>query len=84
MLTAEQLAELDRARGVDFDRQFLTGMIMHHQGAITMVEQLFASYGAAQDDMIFKFASDVNVDQTTEIDRMNLMLAALPTGGDDR
>jgi uncharacterized protein (DUF305 family) len=84
MLTAAQLAELDRARGVDFDRLFLTYMIMHHQGAITMVSDLFASYGAAQDDMIFKFASDVNVDQTTEIDRMNLMLAALPSGGQDR
>jgi len=83
MLTADQMAELDASRGVEFDRLFLTYMIMHHQGAITMVEQLFASWGAAQDDMIFKFASDVNVDQTTEIDRMNLMLAALPAGGGD-
>jgi uncharacterized protein (DUF305 family) len=84
MLTADQMAELDASRGVEFDRLFLTYMIMHHQGAIMMVDQLFASYGAAQDDMVFKFASDVNVDQTTEIDRMNLMLAALPAGGRDR
>jgi len=79
MLTAEQLTELDRARGTDWDRLFLTYMIMHHQGAITMVEQLFGANGAAQDDAVFKFASDVNADQTTEIDRMSLMLAALPS-----
>jgi uncharacterized protein (DUF305 family) len=81
MLTAEQLAELDRARGVDFDRLFLTYMIMHHQGAITMVNELFASPGAAQDEDVFKFASDVNADQTIEIERMSGMLAALPGGG---
>jgi uncharacterized protein (DUF305 family) len=45
-----------------------------------MVEQLMGSYGAAQDDAVFKFASDVNADQTTEIDRMNLMLNAMPSG----
>jgi uncharacterized protein (DUF305 family) len=78
MLTAEQLTQLDRARGTEFDRLFLTFMIQHHQGAITMVEQLFSANGAAQDDNIFKFASDVNADQTTEIDRMSLMLSTLP------
>lgn len=77
MLTAEQLAELDRARGPDFDRLFLTDMMQHHRGAITMVEQLINSPGAAQDDVVFKFISDVNADQTTEIDRMSTMLAAL-------
>jgi uncharacterized protein (DUF305 family) len=77
MLTAEQLAQLDAARGPEFDRLFLTFMIQHHQGAITMVEQLFGATGAAQDDNVFKFASDVHVDQITEIDRMNLMLAGL-------
>jgi uncharacterized protein (DUF305 family) len=56
-------------------------MIQHHQGAITMVEQLFSAHGAAQDDNVFKFASDVNADQTTEIDRMGSMLAALSPGG---
>jgi uncharacterized protein (DUF305 family) len=80
MLTAEQLTELDRARGAAFDRLFLTYMIQHHEGAITMVEQLFGAYGAAQDDDIFKLAADVNVDQITEIDRMRTMLAALSPG----
>jgi uncharacterized protein (DUF305 family) len=81
MLTVEQLAQLDRASGPEFDRLFLTFMIQHHQGAITMVEQLFSAQGAAQDDNVFKFASDVNADQTTEIDRMGSMLAALSPGG---
>ncbi|MEK6611139.1 MAG: DUF305 domain-containing protein [Gemmatimonadota bacterium] len=81
MLTAEQLAQLDRARGPEFDRLFLVFMIQHHRGAITMVEQLFGAQGAAQDDTVFKFASDVNADQTTEIDRLGRMLAALPSGG---
>ena len=81
MLTADQLAQLDRARGREFDRLFLTFMIQHHQGAITMVEQLFGARGAAQDDYVFKFASDVNADQTTEIDRMSAMLAAPSTQG---
>jgi len=81
MLTAEQLMQLDAARGREFDRLFLTFMIQHHQGAITMVEHLFGAPGAAQDDNVFKFASDVNADQTTEIDRMNTMLAAQSSGG---
>lgn len=81
MLSAEQLARLDAARGPQFDRLFLTFMVQHHQGAVTMVEQLFGATGAAQDDNVFKFASDVHVDQITEIDRMNLMLAALPSEG---
>jgi len=69
MLTPEQMAQLDSARGPAFDRLFLTFMIQHHQGAITMVQQLLAVPGAAQDGPIFRFASDVNVDQTTEINR---------------
>jgi len=77
MLTPEQMAELDAARGPEFDRLFLTFMIQHHQGAITMVHQLLAVPGAAQDGPVFRFASDVNVDQTTEINRMNLMLQDL-------
>ena len=80
MLTPEQMKQLDAARGAEFDRLFLTFMIQHHQGAISMVEQLMGSYGAAQDDAVFKFASDVNADQTTEIDRMNLMLNAMVSG----
>ena len=77
MLTAEQMKQLDAARGADFDRLFLTYMIQHHRGAVAMVKQLFDSYGAGQDDVVFKFASDVNVDQTTEIARMQKMLATL-------
>lgn len=84
MLTQEQLQELDRARGAAFDRLFLTYMIQHHRGAITMVHDLFATDGAGQDDMAFKLASDVQVDQATEIARMELMLAALPGQGGAR
>jgi uncharacterized protein (DUF305 family) len=77
MLTAEQMKELDAARGQDFDRLFLTFMIQHHRGAVGMVNELFSSYGAGQDESVFKFASDVNVDQTTEINRMLQMLLEL-------
>jgi uncharacterized protein (DUF305 family) len=76
MLTPEQMKQLDAARGPEFDRLFLTFMIQHHQGAITMVDQLFASPGAGQELYVFRFASDVNADQTTEIERMRLMLGA--------
>jgi uncharacterized protein (DUF305 family) len=74
MLTDEEMAALDRARGPEFDRLFLEGMIRHHQGAIDMVDTLFKAYGAAQDETVFRFASDVYADQTTEIDRMQQML----------
>jgi uncharacterized protein (DUF305 family) len=77
MLTPEELAQLDRARGPEFDRLFLTFMIRHHQGAITMVEQLFSTQGAVQDESIFRVAADVQADQAAEIDRMSRMLAAL-------
>lgn len=80
MLTEAQMQQLDSARGKDFDRLFLTGMIQHHKGAVEMVKELMGSYGAAQDQLVFKFASDVNVDQTTEIARMERMLAALTLG----
>jgi uncharacterized protein (DUF305 family) len=78
MLTPAQMKQLNEARGPDFDRLFLMFMIQHHQGALTMVEQLFGSEGAAQDDKIFKFASDVGADQTAEIDRMTIMLGLPP------
>lgn len=78
MLTEAQMKQLDAATGPQFDRLFLTFMIQHHRGAVSMVKSLFASYGAAQDELVFKFASDVNVDQSTEIARMERMLAALP------
>lgn len=77
MLSRAQLEELDRARGVDFDRTFLTFMIQHHQGAVTMVHELFATDGAAQGVLTFKLASDIQVDQLTEIARMERMLAAM-------
>ena len=76
MLTAEQLGQLDRARDGEFDRLFLTFMIQHHQGAITMVNELF-SQGGGEEEVSYRFASDVFADQTTEIDRMQKMLAVL-------
>ena len=79
MLTEDQMHQLDQARGPEFDRLFLTFMIQHHKGAVSMVKDLFASYGAAQDETVFKFANDVSVDQSTEIARMEKMLAALPS-----
>ena len=77
MSIPEQMAQLDAARGPEFDRLFLTFMIQHHQGALTMVTELISAPGAAQDGPVFRFAADVNADQTTEIDRMTRMLAAL-------
>ncbi len=77
MLTPAQMAALDSARGPAFDRLFLAGMIQHHRGAVTMVQRLFDTPGAAQDETVFKFASDVSADQSTEIARMQTMLEAL-------
>lgn len=77
MLTPEQMARLEAAQGAEFDQLFLTFMIQHHQGATAMVAELFSQDGAGQDEIVFKFASDVNVDQTTEIARMERMLASL-------
>jgi uncharacterized protein (DUF305 family) len=78
MLSDEQMKQLDAARGGEFDRLFLRFMIQHHNGAITMVNELFASPGAGQDEFVFKFASDVYADQGTEIDRMQKMYINLP------
>ena len=74
MLTPDEMARLADAHGPAFDRLFLEGMIKHHQGALTMVRDLFATAGAAQDTEIFAFASDVDADQRMEIDRMRAML----------
>jgi uncharacterized protein (DUF305 family) len=74
MLSGEEMARLDKARGAEWDRLFLAGMIRHHEGAIKMVDDLFESYGALQDDDLYKFASDIYADQTTEIERMKKML----------
>ena len=78
MLSEAEMAQLEQARGVAFDRLLLTFMIRHHQGAIKMVDELFNSYGAAQDDLVYRFAADVFADQTTEIDRMQKLLADMP------
>ena len=81
MLTAEQLTELDAARGTEFERLFLILMIHHHQGAIAMAEELFQSPGGGQEEVIFRFASDVYADQQADIDRMQQMLDTMTTGG---
>lgn len=81
MLTPEQMAALGRARGPEFDRLFLEGMIQHHGGAITMVRDLWRTEGEGRDEQAFKLANDIQVDQATEIARMRLMLAALPPAG---
>lgn len=78
MLTPDQLQQLGAARGAAFDRLFLTFMIQHHTGAVTMVDSLVASPASAQEETVFRLASGVRVDQTTEINRMRLMLQALP------
>jgi len=80
MLTPEQLQSIDAARGTEFDRLFLTLMIQHHRGAVTMVHELFATDGASQGDQVFKLGSDIAADQTTEVARMEHMLAEMSGG----
>jgi len=77
MLTEQQLAQLDSAHGPDFDRLFLTFMIQHHRGALTMVRALIDTPRAARDGLLFQIASDISADQTAEIDRMTRMLDAM-------
>ena len=77
MLTVDQLASLDKATGVDFDRQFLTLMIQHHRGALKMVADLLATPRAAQDVNVSVFATDVEITQSAEIEIMQQMLADL-------
>ena len=74
MLTPEEMSHLADAKGPEFDRLFLEYMIKHHEGALTMVKELFATPGAAQESEMFAFASDVDADQRMEIDRMGAML----------
>ncbi|HEY1304292.1 MAG TPA: DUF305 domain-containing protein [Vicinamibacterales bacterium] len=74
MLTAEEMGRLGAASGRAFDRLFLEAMIKHHDGALTMVSDLFATRGAGQEPEIYAFASDVDADQRIEIDRMSAML----------
>jgi uncharacterized protein (DUF305 family) len=79
MLSAAEMAQLRDARGGEFDRLFLEGMIRHHEGALVMVEQLFAIDGAGQETEIFQFASHVDSDQRMEITRMRRVLAERAT-----
>jgi uncharacterized protein (DUF305 family) len=78
MLTLEEFAALRASRGPEFDRHFLTLMIKHHEGAVRMVAELFASQGGGQQTEVFQFASDVDVDQQMEISRMRILLALPP------
>jgi uncharacterized protein (DUF305 family) len=74
MLTPQEMERLAAAKGPEFDKLFLEGMIKHHEGALTMVKELFATEGAGQESDIFAFAADVEADQQMEIDRMADML----------
>ncbi len=78
MLSDEEMAALDQARGSAFDRQFLTGMIRHHQGAIDMVKELLQHGDAGHDETVFRFANDVVSDQSAEILLMMRMLDTVP------
>jgi uncharacterized protein (DUF305 family) len=77
MATPEQMAELAASKGTDFDRLFLKLMITHHDGAVTMVEELLEQPGSAYDPTLFEFTNDVTNSQTTEIERMNALLVSL-------
>jgi uncharacterized protein (DUF305 family) len=77
MLSPEELAQLDKARGTEWDRLFLTFMMKHHEGAMKMVDDLFASHGALQDDDVYTLASDIHADQSIEIERMQKLLESL-------
>ena len=75
MLSAEDLAQLDKARSAEWDTLFLKAMIRHHEGALKMVDDLFETHGTMQDEDLYKFVSDIYADQTAEIERMQKMLA---------
>jgi uncharacterized protein (DUF305 family) len=77
MLTAEDMTKLSEARGAAFDRLFLEFMIKHHEGALVMVQELFATPAAGQEPEMFAFANDVDADQRAEIDRMHIILDRL-------
>ena len=78
MLTPEQMEALKRAKGTEFDRLFLTGMIQHHGGALVMVKDLFDTAGAGQDAELFNFTTDVDSGQRAEIRIMQTMLQEKP------
>ncbi|HEU5174768.1 MAG TPA: DUF305 domain-containing protein [Gemmatimonadaceae bacterium] len=83
MLTPDQLNQLAAARGPEFDRLFLTYMIQHHRGAVTMVAELLSA-GGAQEPQLFGIASEVESDQLMEIARMERILATMPSASPDR
>jgi uncharacterized protein (DUF305 family) len=78
MLTQDELRQLENARGNAFERLFLELMIKHHEGALKMVKDLYATPGAGQEPELFMLASDVDADQTAEIRRMRALLATVP------
>ena len=78
MLSEQQMDALKAARGAEFDRLFLEGMIQHHEGALVMVKELFGSPGAGQDAQLFNFATDVDSGQRAEIRIMQAMLGERP------
>jgi uncharacterized protein (DUF305 family) len=78
MLTREQMEDLKKAKAVEFDRLFITGMIQHHKGALVMVEELFNTAGAGQDAELFNFATEVDSGQRAEIRIMEKMLGERP------
>ena len=77
MLSDEQMEELAASSGPEFDRLYLEYMIDHHQGALDMVEMLLDQRGSVQDPLLYEFTSDLTSDQTSEIERMDLLLASL-------
>jgi uncharacterized protein (DUF305 family) len=77
MLSPDEMKRLEEAKGAEFDRLFLEGMIKHHGGALSMVRDLVDTPGAAQESEVFAFVSDVEADQRMEIDRMGAMLATI-------
>ena len=81
MLTSEQLAELAKTTGDEFDKLFLADMIRHHEGALVMVKSLLGTIGSGQEAEVFRFASEVDTDQRAEIARMNALLATLGASG---
>lgn len=77
MLTTQQLADLGKAQGADFDKLFLKDMIQHHEGALAMVATLLGTTGSGQEPEVFRFAAEVDADQRAEIARMSALLDRL-------
>jgi len=77
MLTPDQMAKLEAAKGQEFDKLFLEFMIQHHNGALVMVKELMSTPGAGQDSSVFQFAADVEADQSAEITRMRRLRATM-------